>query len=149
MVQTVLGFLVKDLFEGDDRHMQNAVEQYCNAQLHVLQLAFDTFLRLVYRKGMSQLAVECSVGWTHCQFGSTELRVACGIAQVQLIFVRGTKQNSEEELCFSFLMEEADALGLSAGVQFVCADLRTCLDMIDDVINHWPGDPDKQAKLFG
>ncbi|MEK7508239.1 MAG: hypothetical protein AAB568_00065 [Patescibacteria group bacterium] len=48
----------------------------------------------------------------------------------------------------SFVGEDGDPLCLSAGIQSVHADLKTALDIIEDVIKHWPADAQKQAKLY-
>jgi len=51
-----------------------------------------------------------------------------------------------QEESVSFVGEDGDPLGLSACLQSVDTDFRTCLDMIEEVIKHWPSVEKKQRK---
>lgn len=52
------------------------------------------------------------------------------------------------EWSVSFVGEDNYQPCLNAGIQSVNADFRTALDMIEDVISHWPQDPEEQKKLY-
>lgn len=69
------------------------------------------------------------------KFGETELRTFITAGRIMFTFARRKKGES-----VSFIGEEGDPLCLSAGLQSVQTDFRTALDIIEDVIKHWPQD---------
>lgn len=152
-VQTTLGFMLRDITGNE--WVACDVDAYCNAQMHLLQQTFDKFLRLVYRKGLGEMADKCS-GLKMCgKFGKTELRTdriiftfAKRINKNKPNYYKQGKGLHYNEWAVSFVGTDEDPLYLSAGIHSVDCDLRTALDMINEVIKHWPADVKQQNKLF-
>ena len=156
-VRTTLGFMFKEI-TGQD-WLENAIDKYCNAQQYVLQQTFDKFLRRVYRQGMFEMADQCAKNGMSGKFGETELRTFITAGRIMFTFARkldkskpgvykeGDRLFSNED-DVSFVAEDGDPLALSAGIQSVHADFRTALDMIEDVINGWPDEENKRAKVY-
>lgn len=142
-VQTILGFMIRDI--TDNQWIEGAIDEYVNAELHLLQQRFDKFLRKVYKNGMFKIIKECSMRGMSGTFGDTELRTYVIAGRTMLTFAR---KQEDEEISFSFVSDDVDPNGLSAGIQSVYADLLNCLGMIDDVINNWPSDPVEQERVF-
>lgn len=156
-VQTTLGFLLRDITGLD--WVEHKIDVYCNAQKYVLQQTFDKFLRLVYRRGLGEIANKCNNRGMSGEFGETEFRTFIVAGRIMFTFARRIDKNKEScykgddnlycnELTVSFVGEEGDPLCLSAGIQSVYGDFRTVLDMIEEVIKYWPQDANEQKKLY-
>lgn len=156
-VQTTLGFMLKEL-TGQD-WVEHKIDTYCNAQKYVLQQIFDKFLRLVYRKGLGEMADKCDKRGMSGKFGETELRTFIMAGRIMFTFARRIDKSKDSyykkggelycnEWSVSFVGEDGDPLCLSAGIQSVYGDFRTILDMIEDVIKHWSQDQEEQKKLY-
>lgn len=156
-VQTTLGFMLKEITGRD--WVEHKIDTYCNAQKYVLQQTFDKFLRLVYRRGLGEMTDKCDTRGMSGKFGETEFRTFVMAGRIMFTFAR--RIDKRKDSCFkkdgelfcnewsvSFVGEEGDPLCLSAGIQSVYADFRTSLDMIEDVVKHWPSDPKEQKKLY-
>lgn len=155
-VQTTLGFMLREI-TGQD-WVKHKIDTYCNAQQYVLQQTFDKFLRLVYRKGLSEMADKCGMSG---KFGGTELRTFVTGGRIMFTFARRKKGKTGiyidgklfetlpyQEDSVSFVGEDGDPLCLSAGLQSIQTDFRTALDMIENVIKHWPQDQKIQKELY-
>ncbi len=156
-VQTALGFTLKDVLDND--WIANQIHSYCNAQQIVLQQTFDKFLRLVYRRGLGEMADKCDLKGMSGKFGETVLRTCIVAGRIMFTFAKriDTSKPSHykegkdlivNEWSVSFVGEDGDPLCLSAGIQSVACDFRTSLDMIEDVIQQWPKEPREQKKIF-
>ena len=156
-VQTTLGFMLRTV-TGQDR-VEQQIETYCNAQKHVLQQTFDKFLRLVYRRGLGEMANKCTKRGMGGKFGETELRTFMTAGRIMFTFAKRIDKSKKSyykdgdnvicnEHSVSFVGEDGDPLCLSAGIQSVYADFRTALDLIDDVTKHWPQDAKAQKKVY-
>jgi hypothetical protein len=156
-VQTTLGFMLREVIGQD--WIKDRIDTYCNAQKYVLQQIFNKFLRLVYRKGLGKMADKCDKRGMSGKFGETELRTFITAGRIMFTFARRIdrrknsyyKKDGElycNEWSVSFVGEDGDPLCLSAGVQSVYGDFRTVLDMIEDVIKHWPQDTKEQKRLY-
>ncbi len=142
-VQTILGFMMRAVTENE--WIEGAIDEYVNAELHLLQQRFDKFLRKVYKNGMFKIINECRKRGMSGTFGDTELRTYVIAGRTMFTFAR---KQGDEEISFSFVSDDIDPNGLSAGIQSVYADLLNCLGMIDDVINNWPSVPVEQEQIF-
>lgn len=156
-VQTTLGFMLKEV-TGQD-WVEHNIDKYCNAQAVVLQQVFHKFLLKVYRRGMGEMIAKGSNGGMSGLFGTTHLRTYVLAGRVMFTFARKLDENKpsmygkDGNLCYnedsvSFVGENDDPLCLSAGIQSIHADFRTCLDMIEDVIKAWPADAQKQRNVW-
>lgn len=158
-VQTTLGFMLKELTGRD--WVEKKIDTYCNAQKYVLQQTFDKFLRLVYRKGLGEMANKCDKRGMSGKFGETELRTFIMAGRIMFTFARRKEGKTSvylrnklvetlpyQEDSVSFVGEDGDTLCLSAGLQSVDTDLRTCLDMIEDTIKNWPATQQEQKKIY-
>lgn len=158
-VQTTLSFMLKEV-TGQD-WIEHKIDTYCNAQKYVLQQTFDKFLRLVYRRGLSEMADKCDKRGMSGKFGETELRTYIMAGRIMFTFARRKEGETGvyiggklvqtlpyQEDSVSFVGEDGDPLCLSAGLQSVDTDLHTCLDMIEDVIKRWPSDSKEQKKIY-
>lgn len=157
VVHTTLGFMLRDI-TGKDLVAQQ-IDAYCNAQRYVLQQTFDKFLRLVYRRGLGEIADKCDKRGMSGKFGETELRTFIMAGRIMFTFARridkskaGFYKKDGELYCnersVSFVGEDGDPLCLSAGIQSVQCYFRTALDLIEDVINRWPQDHKEQKKIY-
>jgi hypothetical protein len=133
--------------------VEHDIDTYCNAQKYVLQQTFDKFLRLVYRRGLGEMADKCDKRGMSGKFAETELRTFIIAGRIMFTFAR--RQNSKpaqtspyEEDSVSFVGEDGDLLCLGTGLQSVATDFRTALDMIEDVIKHWPPNTKEQKKIY-
>jgi len=129
-VQTTIGFLLADVLE-DDKYISNQVESYCNAQGIVLQQTFDKFLRQVYRQGMFDMITAVDQRGMSGEFGPTTLRTYTMCGRIMFTFA-----NKEEDV--TFIAEEGDPNCYNSGLQSLNADFLGALNLIQDVINHWP-----------
>lgn len=156
-VQTTLGFMLKEV-TGQD-WVEHEIDKYCNAQRHVLQQTFGKFVRLVYRRGMFSIVSKSEIRGTGGKFGDTELRTFVTAGRIMFTFARRIDKNKPSHyakgdgvICnedsVSFVASEDNPLCLEAGLLSVHADFRTALDMIEDVIKHWPSDEKEQQTLF-
>jgi hypothetical protein len=156
-VQTTLGFMLREV-TGQD-WVENKIDKYCNAQAVVLQQTFDKFLLKVYRRGMGEMIDKGSDRGMSGVFGTTHLRTYVLAGRVMFTFARKLDENKpstyekdgsiySNEDNVSFVGEDGDPLCLSAGIQSIHADFRTCLDMIEDVIKGWPADPQEQRNVW-
>jgi hypothetical protein len=146
-VQTI-GFLLKDILgEG---WIQNEIDKYCNAQVYVLNQTFDKFLRLVYWRGLEQIVGRCMRAGMSGKFGETNLRTLVTAGRIMFTFARSKNgdEDANNEWSVSFVGEEGDPLCLSSGLQSTCADFRTSLDLIEEVIKNWPENPQDQENIF-
>ena len=157
-VQTTLGFLMKDVTGLD--WIEQKIDAYCNAQSYVLQQMFDRFLREVYWRGMYDLIDQSSSAGVGGKFGTVELRTFVTAGRIMITFARkldptkpslyekeGTTYSNEHSV--SFVAEDGDPLALGAGMQSIHTDFRTALDLIEEVIKHWPEDQAERAQVFG
>lgn len=159
-VQTTLQFMMKDVI--GEQWVEHEIDSYCNAQSHVLQHTFDKFVRSVYRNGMYETIDKCKSRGMAGKFGRTELRSYVMAGRIMLTFARKRKGKTVyygpdnkpfhtlpyKEDSVSFVAEDGDPLALSAGIQSVQANFRTSLDMIEDVVRHWPGKPKEQKAVY-
>ena len=143
-IQTTLGFMFEDILGKD--WVVHQIDSYVNAQKYVLQQTFDKFLRRVYRRGLYDLIAACQKSGMSGKFGQTELRTFTTAGRLMFTFAR--RVDGANEPSVSFLAEDGDPLALSAGLQSVMADFRTCLDMVEEVIVHWPTDVAQQRNVF-
>lgn len=139
-----LEYIAKEI--TDDECSGNMVDRYLNAQLYVVQQAFDEFLRKVYRRGLFNLIKEGNNRGMSGTFGETELRSFVSAGRLMLTFAR--KQNDKNEIDVSFLAGDNNPQAYSAGVQSIHAGLPDCLAMINEVIEHWSIDKEKQTAIF-
>ena len=155
-VQTTLGFMMREIFGGE--WLEKEIEAYCNAELYVLQQTFDKFIRLVYRKGLYDFVDKSPKRGMSGKFGETELRTFIMAGRVMFTFARkidkkrpgifekgGKIYSNENDI--SFVGEDGDSLGYSAGIQSLNTDFLTALDMMNDVIKGWPAEAGKQWKI--
>ncbi|MBI4992300.1 MAG: hypothetical protein HZB99_03710 [Candidatus Harrisonbacteria bacterium] len=156
-VQTTLGFMLKEI-TGQD-WVEHQLNTYCNAQKYVLQQTFDKFLRLVYRRGLGEMADKCDKRGMSGKFGETQLRTFIMAGRIMFTFARCIDKSKDSyykkdgevycnESTVSFVGEDGDPLCLNAGIQSIYGDFRTALDMIEDVIRCWPKDLKEQKKLY-
>jgi hypothetical protein len=151
-VQTTLGFMMRDV--TGHAWVESQIDTYCNAQKHVLQQTFDKFLRLVYRRGLGDMIEKCPARGMTGEFNGTDLRAYVLAGRIMFTFAKriDSAKNDARPVCnehsVSFVAEEGDPLGLSAGLQSVYADFRTALDMIEDVIKCWPQDEAEQRVML-
>lgn len=156
-VQTTLCFMLREVMEKD--WVEHIIDKYCNAQVVVLQQFFDKFLLKVYRRGMGEMIDAGSNRGMSGLFGTTHLRTYVLAGRVMFTFARKIDESKSSlyeqdghfysnEHSVSFVGEEGDPLCLSAGIQSVHADFRTCLDMIEDVIKAWPADVQQQRNVW-
>lgn len=156
-VQTTLSFMLEDVM--GDKGVRYKIDAYCNAQRHVLMQFFDKFLRSVYRQGMYQVIRECNKSGMSGKFGETELRTFLMAGRVMFTFARKIDPKKDNhykdgdeircnEWSVSFVGEDGDPLGLSAGIQSVHANLHISLNLIEEVIEKWPQSKAKQKKIF-
>ena len=93
------------------------------------------------------------------KFGETELRTFICAGRRMFTFARRIDKSKDSyfkkdgelycnEDSVSFVGEDHDLRCLSAGIQSIQADFRTCLDMIEDVIKNWPTEIDEQRKVY-
>jgi len=156
-IQSTLGYLLKDVMKDDQ--IYHRIETYCNAQVHVVQQTFDKFTRLVYRRGLGEIINKCSKKGMSGKFGETQLRTMVMCGRIMFTFAKLIDKSKESyykegeqlfcnEWNITFVGEEEDPLLLSAGIQSVCGDFRTCLDLIDEVIKNWPTDETEQKNCY-
>ena len=159
LVQTV-GFSLRDGMGLD--HIERSFDAYANAQRYVLQHTFDKFVRLVYRQGLCELIDASRHRGMSGRFGKTDLRSFVMAGRVMLTFARrrrGVTTVSDAtgaerlrlpyvETSVSFVAEQDDKNGLSAGIQSTQATLIEAMTMIDDVINHWPTSKMERSKIY-
>lgn len=143
----------------DQKWVENEIKEYFLAQHKIIQQTFDKFLRQVYRKGMFKLVDECKERGMTGRFGETDLRTYIIMGRVMFTFARKIDKTKGEifreggqiysnEDSISFVGEDNDFLALSAGTQSIHTDLRTGMDMIEDVIKGWPQQEIEQEKVF-
>lgn len=142
-VQTTIGFLLKEVTGLG--WIEYKVDTYCNAQKHVLQQTFDKFLRQVYRQGMFEIIRKCKLKGMSGIFNETTLRSYVLAGRAMFTFARG---NNGHEISVSFIAQDGDRLGLSAGIQSVRANFYSALSMIEDVVDCWPDDEKQQLDTF-
>ncbi|MFA4998869.1 MAG: hypothetical protein WC514_02510 [Candidatus Paceibacterota bacterium] len=139
--------------------VEKEIEVYLLAQQTVLQQTFDKFLRRVYRKGMFNLIDKCEERGMTGKFGETDVRTYVIAGRIMFTFARkidkskgGLFQEGEQvysnEDSVSFVGGDDDPLCLSAGIQSIHADLKTGMDMIEDVIKGWPEQEKEQKRVF-
>jgi len=156
-VQTTLGFMLEEVTGRS--LVKNEIDAYCNAQKHVLQQTFDKFLRRVYRRGMFKIIDQSRSSGMNGDFGETNLMNFSTAGRLMFTFARKRDKEKDSiyeeggktyynEYSVSFVVGDGDPLGLSAGLQSVFTDFRTALDMIEDVINHWPSTESEQRKIY-
>ncbi len=137
-----IGFLLKDIVGN---YMEASCDAYLNAQGHVLQQFFDKFAREVYRCGLYEIIQQERGRGMSGVFGKTELRTFVMAGRLMFTFARKIEGG---ELTVSFLAEDDDPDIYSAGLQSVCAPLIDCLNMIEDVVRHWPKDEAERRDVF-
>lgn len=142
-VQTNLGFMMKEVTGYD--WIEESIDKYVKAEFYLVQQRFDKFLRVVYKRGMFKIIKESPERGMSGTFGSTELRTYVFAGRTMFTFVHKNK-GGEESL--SFVSDDVDPNGLSAGIQSVYTDLAGALGMIDDIITNWPSDTTMQKRLF-
>lgn len=159
-VQTTLCFMLREI--TGEAWVEDKIDAYCNAQKYVLQQTFDKFLRLVYRRGMYEIADKGDERGMSGKFGNTELRTFICAGRIMFTFARRKKGKTVfyghdgkafhtvpyHEDSVSFVGEDGDPLCLSAGIQSVHADFRNSLDMIEDVIKRWPETEKERKRLY-
>ncbi len=130
--------------------VESQINNYCNAQEHVLQQTFDKFLRKVYWRGLYKVVDDCNKKGMKGKFGGTELRTYVMAGRIMFTFARKNPKSMWEggEDNVSFVGEDGDPLALGAGAQSVYADLPTALSMIEEVIAHWPDNRAEQKRIF-
>ncbi len=144
LVVNHLSFLFKELlnYEG----IRFDIDAYFNAETRTLQLYFDKFIRDVYRNGLFTIITGQSGGFKGV-FGNTELRCHALAGRVMFTFTR-TDGSDEDVANVSFVAEDEDDTGYSAGLQSVNTTLVEGVTMITEVINVWPTNKDEQELMF-
>jgi hypothetical protein len=156
-IQTTLSFMLSEV--TGKSWIEQEIDKYCNAQAHVLQQTFDKFLRLVYCKGLDEIIAKCDKSGMSGRFGKVELRTLIAGGRIMFTFAQRIDENKDSyykkgdklycnEWTVSFVGDDSDPLCLGAGIQSVHCDFRKALDMIEEVINGWPQDPEEQKKLY-
>lgn len=129
-VQVTLGFMLANVL--DSEYIGRDIDAYCNAQKYVLQQTFDKFLCHVYRNGMFDIIKDCDERGMSAKFGNTTLRTYIMAGRIMFTFAR------KEDDQVTFIAEDGDPLCYSAGLQSLNVNFRSALDLIEDVIKHWP-----------
>ena len=156
-VQTTLGYMLREATGLD--WIEKEIDSYCNAQNHVLQQTFDKFLRLVYRRGLGDIINNTNASGMSGKFGDTEFRTLVTAGRIMFTFARHIDKSKPShykkkgelycnEWSVSFVGEDGDQLGLSAGIQSVYADLPLAMSIIEEVIKNWPSDTEEQKKVY-
>lgn len=143
---TVLGFLMDEILGDGYPGIIEGVMAYCTVQHTALQVRFDRFARLVFRRGLHDLIQECEYRGMDGLFGKTTLRSYVLAGRLMFTFAREIDEHNEHTI--SFVLDEEDALGLSAGIQSIYTDFRTAFEMIDEVVECWPDDRKDQEVIF-
>lgn len=143
LVVQSLQYLFKEALGND--WIAPQLDAYLNAESYVLQKSFDKFLRHVYRKGLYELITHDTKRGMDGQFGKTQLRTFVTAGRIMFTFARPGKK---DEISVSFVAEDGDPDGYSAGTQSVFATLSEAIAMIEDVIANWPSDQSEQAAVF-
>lgn len=145
----MISSLAKKVLGKEDQgdYVEQDVLAHSNAQANLLQQVFDNFLRKVYRKGMFEMINSSKICGIGGVFGQTELRTFVTAGRIMFTFARGV-EGSEEEISISFVAEDGDPNGYSAGLQSIHAGLVDSFTMINDVTDNWPEDEEKQKEVF-
>lgn len=118
------------------------IDQVFSAARYLLQQRLYLFVVRVFTKGLGKFIEDTPERGMSGEFGQTTMRTYY-IAGRQLFTLARPSSNDEEEHSLTFICEDGDPLALGIGIQSVRAELTTALDMIDDVINHWPTELEK------
>lgn len=102
---------------------------------NILKTYFSEFLYCVHdHTGMHQAILNSPARIMRGVFGQTELQTGNALCHITFTFSRGDKS-------ITFVQDECDEFGLSAGIQSYHSDLPTALAMIEDVTKNY--DPEK------
>lgn len=157
----IIGFMLGEIVK-EGPNIEQELKAYANAQRHVLQLTFDEFLRLVFRRGLYALINKTAERGMSGMFGDTYLRIGVIAGRTMFTFARRfpgqTVYNDEHgkelwrvpyrEISVSFVAEDNDPTALSAGIRSVHATFAEAMTMMKDVIKGWPTEPEKQAEAI-
>lgn len=126
-----------------DQRIKIEFSAYMWAQDNVLSQKLQEFNLKVYRKGLFKLFNQCSCSAMSGEFGSTKLMTFMTAGRVLMTFLR-----KDSDLSVSFVATDEDPLGIRTGVQSVYATFIESLQLIQDVIDNWPDDEDRQREIF-
>lgn len=138
-----LGCMFEDAIGA--KWMASAIDALFNAQRHLLEQTFYTFLDRVFRRGLFEVIDTSPRRGMSGTFGETTLRSYVVAGRLMLTFARPGEQM---EHSVSFVCGDDDPLGLGGGTQSVYTDLQTALAMINDVTANWPQERSAQQEVF-
>lgn len=123
------------------RWVKDDLTSYFGAQERCVDQAWRRFTAIAYRDVLA--AINKCRGQSGV-FGRTRLLVLASAGRVVFTFCRGTDQ-------VSVVADESDELGWRSGLNALTTPYRECVDMIEDVVEHWSIDglkPDNDVWLI-
>lgn len=133
----------RDIF--DDEELAQTIRTELDAESTALILKFEDFLHRVYQGMRPILDTERAEHYVKGKFAGTILESTNFRENRTILFVR-----PKENLAVSFGLNRDHDEGdyFSHRFQATNTDLKTCLGMIDDVLENWPKDEVARRKLF-
>jgi hypothetical protein len=130
------------------KDISTAVEQYLLAQDNTLSQLLLRFNMSVWQTGLWNFVRTKPANTGHIgTFGKTTLGLYINGPTVHLTFVRLQENNSEgHSVCFTANI--TDKVGTQTDLSTIQVTLGTAMDMISDVIQHWPDSREEQSRLF-
>ena len=116
------------------------LSSYFNAQWNVIGQCWDQFVRKCYREVMPRIRKESHRG-NHGKFGKTVLMSYAIAGRVMFTFER-----NKSEYSISFVADDSDMQGHRAGPNTTATPYKICVEMIEDVVEHWDVDKFKEHK---
>ena len=118
------------------------LESYWDAQYNVLWQLADHFNNAVWQKGLYELVYKHSL--RSGKFGRTTLKTSNFCGRISIILERG-KGKESRALWFSGEEKSPRKFGLGPGPE---VPLNHAIEMVNDVVSDWPGNPEKQTKIM-
>lgn len=114
---------------GED-WLRESLEAHFDAQMRVIDQAWDRFRHLAYRPLMTRIKAESHRG-NAGRFGTTDLLTFACAGRVMLTFAR------DNGATMTYVADDGDSVGYRAGPNAPEPPYNVCVSLIEDVTNHW------------
>jgi len=141
-VQICMQFVAKKVFGDQGSYISSRIDALCNAHWHALDQVFRKFIHHVWRNGICELIEKSSERGLRGEFGDVTLLTYTIAGRTAIQF------DKKDGASISYMAEEDDHTGYSAGINYCHTDLHTACNMIQTVIDNWSKNRAEQEKIF-
>ena len=140
----LIAYIFKIIFGKNE--IANKIKSKFNTELSTLQSRTSSFFVRVYDNGLRKIIKSSLFDDMYGIFGMTTF--ASHVDHSGQIGLTCMSNSDVLEDSFSFSYYDEDPIQTQAKILTVRTDIEMALEMINDVLDGWPDDPDDQAKLF-